>query len=419
MSAPTHSRNAAAPGSETGGAFKKTFKAFQYHDFRIMWLGACTSSIGTWMQSLAQAWLVFELSKSSVYLGLDAFCAQIPVFLFSLLGGVFADRKSRRGLLLMSQFIQMASAFVLTALVLAKAIHVWEILCLSFVTGLAQAFGGPAYSALIPTLVGKEDIGNAISLNSIQFNLARVVGPALGGIALAKLGAAWCFGLNGISFIAVVITLIMIHPPAVPASKPASVLTSMNEGLNFIRTRDWMVALVVLAFLLTLLSFPLITFLPVVARDVLHGDANMFTLLLCVSGVGSITGALFTASLKQAHQARRSLETMVVLGAAITVFGFSHNVVLSCVSVFICGACLMICFASNLSVVQLYIGDAMRGRVMSVYNVAFRGGMPIGSLVCGLLIRQTSAPVVLIGNGILVAIAALYFIFIHRKLLKL
>lgn len=384
-----------------------------------MWLGACTSSIGTWMQSLAQAWLVFELSKSSVYLGLDAFFAQIPVFLLSLVGGVFADRKSRRGLLLISQFIQMTSAFVLTVLVVAKVVHIWEILCLSFVVGVAQAFGGPAYSALIPTLVGKEDIGNAIALNSIQFNLARVVGPALGGIALAKLGAGWCFGLNGVSFIAVIATLLIIHPPAVAPSKPMSVLHSMKEGLDFIRTRDWMVALVVLAFLLTLLSFPLITFLPVVARDVLHGDANTFTLLLCISGIGSIAGALITASLKQSQQARRSLQVMVLLGVAITAFGASKDIALSCITVCFSGACLMVCFASNLSVVQLYIGDAMRGRVMSVYNVAFRGGMPIGSLVCGLLIRETSAPIVLIGNGILVAIAALYFILVHRKLLKL
>lgn len=407
------------PGSVGPHLLRKTFKAFQYPDFRVMWLGACTSSVGTWMQSLAQAWLVYQLSKSSVYLGLDAFFAQIPIFLFSLVGGVFADRKSRRSLLLISQFIQMASAFTLTALVVGNVVQVWHIWCLSFTVGLAQAFGGPAYSALIPTLVGKEDIGNAIALNSIQFNLARVLGPALGGIALTKLGAAWCFGLNGLSFIAVIATLLMIHPPAVPASPQSSVLHSMNEGLQFIRTRDWMVALVVLAFLLTLLSFPLITFLPVVARDVLHGGANTFTLLLCLSGLGSVAGALVAASLKQAHQAKRSLQVMLLLGVAITAFGFSNKLSLSCALVFLTGACLMIVFASNLSVVQLYIGDAMRGRVMSVYNVAFRGGMPIGSVVCGFLIRDASAPIVLIGNGILVAVAALYFIFIHRKLLKL
>ncbi len=169
-----------------------------------MWLGACTSSIGTWMQILAQSWLVYNLSNSSVYLGLDAFFGQIPIFLFSLFGGVFADRKSRRTMLLISQVIQMSCAFILATLLMTGVVRVWHIWCLSFTVGLAQSFGGPAYSALIPTLVNKSDLQNAIALNSIQFNLARVVGPALGGVALAKLGPTWCFSLNGISYLAVI-----------------------------------------------------------------------------------------------------------------------------------------------------------------------------------------------------------------------
>jgi predicted MFS family arabinose efflux permease len=371
------------------------------------------------MQILAQSWLVYKLSKSSVYLGLDAFFGQIPVFLFSLFGGVFADRKSRRALLLMSQFVQMACAFILTALVLTNTVQVWHIWCLSFTVGVAQSFGGPAYSALIPTLVHRDDISNAIALNSIQFNLARVLGPMVGGIALTKFGAAWCFGLNGVSFLAVICTLLMIRTSFVPLKAETSVIQSMKEGIHFIRKREGMASLVVLAFLLTLFSFPLITFLPVMASEVLQGGANVFTLLLCFSGAGSVTGALAIASLKQKQQAKRSLVVMALLGVFIIGFAVSRNLALSLAFVFASGACLMVVFAANSSVVQLYVEDAMRGRVMSVYNVAFRGGMPIGSVLCGLLIKQTSAPAVMALNGVVVVVLAMYFLLIERKLLKL
>jgi len=385
-----------------------------------MWVGACTSSIGSWMQILAQSWLVYQLSDSSFYLGLDTFFGQIPVFLLSLFGGVFADRRSRRGLLLMSQFIQLTSAFVLAALVATGVVRVWHIWCLSFTVGVAQAFGGPAYSALIPTLVDREDLQNAIALNSIQFNLARVLGPALGGLALAKLGASWCFTLNGISYIAVIVSLLMIRPQFVPEKTAESVIKSMQVGIDFIRDRAGMLSLVALAFLTTLLSYPLITFLPVMARDVFHGTANTFTLFLCLSGAGSVAGALFVAA-SQSHSglAKRSLVTMLLLGLMITGFGLSRNIGISTALLFLAGAGLMIVFAINSSLVQLYVSDSMRGRVMSVYNVAFRGGMPLGSLISGLLIRQTSAPAIMAGNGLLVIVLALYFLFVRRDVVKL
>jgi predicted MFS family arabinose efflux permease len=385
-----------------------------------MWLGACTSTIGTWMQILAQSWLVYQLSNSSVYLGLDAFFAQIPIFLFSMFGGVFADRKSRRSLLLLSQVIQMSCAFLLAVLDATHVVRVWHIWCLSFTVGLAQSFGGPAYSALIPTLVDRSDLQNAIALNSIQFNLARVVGPALGGIALAKLGAQWCFGLNGVSYIAVIITLLMIRPHFVPEKTTESVLQSMRQGIDFIRHREGMIGLMALAFFATLLSFPLITFLPVMARDVFHGGSNTFTLFLCLSGVGSITGALAVAGTKaQVGQARRSLLYMILLGVLMTVFGLSRSLTLSTLMVFGAGAALLMVFALNSSLVQLHVEDAMRGRVMSVYNVAFRGGMPLGSVISGLLIKQTSVPVIMAGNGLLVVALALYFLLIQRRVAKL
>src|SRR5947209_19328853 len=181
-----------------------------------MWMGACASSIGTWMQIVAQGWLIWKLSHSAFLLGLDQFLGSIPIFLFSLVGGVVADRMERRQVLIGSQCVQMSCAIVLTVLVGLHVVRVWHMLLSSFISGLAQAFGGPAYAALIPTLVKKEDMPNAIALNSIQFNLARVLGPALGGIALDRLGAVWCFGLNGLSFLAPVISLIILTTRYLP-----------------------------------------------------------------------------------------------------------------------------------------------------------------------------------------------------------
>jgi predicted MFS family arabinose efflux permease len=396
--------------------FKRVFKAFEYRDFRLMWAGACTSSIGTWMQILAQSWLVYQLSNSPVYLGIDQFLGQIPVFLLSLFGGVFADRKSRRGILLGSQIVQMMCAFTLTVLVATHVVQVWHIWCLSFTVGIAQAFGGPAYLALVPSLVGKEDLQNAIALNSIQFNLARVIGPVLGGVALAKLGAQWCFALNGLSFAAPIISLIAIRVSFMPERKGETVLASMRAGIAFMRTRDGMVSLVVLAFLLTALAFPMISFLPVFAKDVFHGGPNVYMWFLVASGAGSVAGALtVAASRKSGNPFRRALVAMVVLGGLITAFGLSNSRTLSTALLFGGGAAMMVVFALNSSLVQAYVGDAMRGRVMSVYNVALRGGMPMGSLLSGFLIKSMSAPVVMRVNGVLMGILGIGFLLFHRS----
>jgi predicted MFS family arabinose efflux permease len=385
-----------------------------------MWFGACTSSIGTWMQILAQSWLVYRLTNSPFYLSLDAFFGQAPIFLLSLFGGVFADRVSRRRLLLMSQVIQLTCAFTLAFLVATNLVKVWQIWCLSFTVGVAQSFGGPAYSALVPTLVKKEDLQNAIALNSIQFNLARVVGPALGGIALIKLGAFWCFFLNGLSFLAVIGTLLAIRPTFIPAGTGSSVIDSMKQGIDFMRKREGMLSLIGLAFFITLLSYPMITFLPVIAKTVFHGTSNTFTLFLCISGAGSVTGALLVAGQSaQPGRAKTSLQALVVMGVMIAIIGVSYFLPLTTAAIFMVGSLMMVVFALNTSLVQAQVGDAMRGRVMSVYNVAFRGGMPIGSVVCGYLIEKFSIPVVLAGNGILVVILALYFLLIQKKLAKL
>ena len=201
-----------------------------------MWFGACTSSIGTWMQIVAQGWLIYRLSHSAFLLALDQFLGGIPIFLFSLIGGVVADRVERRRILLASQYVQMATALILTILVATDLVHVWHILCLSFISGFAQAFGGPAYQALIPTLVEKEDMPNAIALNSIQFNVAVMIGPALAGQALAKLGEKWCFGLNAVSFLAPIVSL-DYHHRSIPAAEDDRFGLHQPEGGHQVRAQ--------------------------------------------------------------------------------------------------------------------------------------------------------------------------------------
>jgi predicted MFS family arabinose efflux permease len=400
--------------------FGRTFKAFQYRDFRYMWIGACTSSIGTWMQNLAQSWLVLKLTNSPFLLGLDAFLGGIPIFLFSLVGGVIADRMDRRKLLLGSQYVQMGCAALLTVLIVLKVVRVEHILCVSFITGLAQAFGGPAYQALIPTLVKKEDMPNAIALQTIQFNVARVIGPTLGGLALTQLGEKWCFGLNALSFLAPIISLTIVQPSFNPQKTGDSILTAMKEGFHYVRQQGAMEALMVLAFCMTALGIPLLTFLPVVAKNVFQGGPGVFTLFLATSGVGSILGAITVAAFSHLkHKGRVALLMLLLLGGSITGFALSHSVWLSCVMLFISGAALISVFALVNSLVQLITTNEMRGRVMSVYNFAFRGGMPMGSLLAGKMVAIFTVAPVLAVNGALLSLVALYFLLVHRRVAAL
>lgn len=399
---------------------RRVFKAFHYRDFRILWIGACTSSIGTWMQEIAQNWLVLQLTNSPFLLGLDAFLGDIPIVLFSLVGGVLADRIDRRFILIGSQVVQMISATVLAILIATGHVQIWHILCLSFVVGTAQSFGGPAYSALVPSLVAKEDVPNAIALNSIQFNLARVIGPVLGGLALKYVGSAWCFGLNALSFLAVIVSLLRLRINFSPPRSGESVIASMKQGFRFISTQGAMVTLILIAFCMTLLGIPTITFLPVFAKMVFARDAMTYTLFLAASGVGSITGALTVAWMGDIHnKGRVALSALVAMGVGMVGFSQSRSIALSCLMLFFTGAVLMCAFAMIASLVQLITPNDMRGRVMSVYNVAFRGGMPFGSFLTGLLVPILTAPTVLSINGLVLASLGLYFLLVQRKVAEL
>ncbi len=400
--------------------FRKVFKAFHYRDFRLMWIGACTSSIGTWMQIVAQGWLIYRLSHSAFLLALDQFLAGIPIFLFSLVGGVVADRVERRKILLVSQYIQMTSAALLTILVATGAVHVWHILSLSFVSGLAQAFGGPAYQALIPTLVDRDDMPNAIALNSIQFNLAVTIGPALAGQALAKLGETWCFGLNALSFLAPIVSLSIISARFLPEKTTESVLTSLKQGIRFIRQQNSMEALTILAFCMTMLSMPLRTYFPVFVKDIFHRGPETYGNLLSLMGVGSICGSLMVAAKgNMRNKGLFALSMLICLGFGIAGFSVSRSLPLSYGMLLLVGGSMMAVFATVTSLVQLITTNEMRGRVMSVYNTAFRGGMPTGNLLSGWLVPIFSAPVVLGVNGSLLIVLAVYFLVVQRRVAML
>jgi len=389
----------------------RTLAAFTYRDFRVLWFGAFTSTIGTWMQKVAQSWLVFDLTKSSFFLGLDDFLGQLPILLLTLIGGVIADRHDRRRLLLGSQYVQMTSAFVLATLVFFGYVRIWHILGLSFLTGLAQAFGGPAYQSLVPTLVAKKDLPNAIALNSIQFNLARVCGPLLAGAALL-FGTAACFALNGLSFIVVIVALLSLHVKHIKPAEQKPILHELQGGLSYARSQPAILALTVLAFLTTFLGLPLLTFLPVFAREIFHGDVGVYTRMMAFSGAGAVVGALVVAWLgKFKHMGLTQLVVQIVFGGLIVAFAMSRVWWLSCALLFLGGAALIVVFSMTASLVQLAVPDHLRGRVVSIYMVAFRGGMPLGSLAAGYSASMTSAPQVLALNGALLSVVALYFLF--------
>jgi MFS family permease len=363
------------------------------------------------MQKVAQAWLIVTLtsSASAFYLGLDAFLSEVPILLFTLLGGVVADRANRRHLMLASQYAQMTAAFTLAALVLTDHIRLWHILTLSFLTGVAQAFGGPAYQSLIPSLIPKETLPNAIALNSIQFNLARVIGPVVAGAALTAFGMVACFGLNGVSFLFVIAAILALHVKHVPSTSAAGIREQMKGGLDFVRHHPQLVTLTLLGFISAFLGLPLLTFLPIITKDVFQQDVALYTRFMTIAGMGAVLGALIVAWIgKHRHMGLMLLVMQALLGVTAAGFALSRVIWVSEVLLFLGGAMLVTCFSMITSLVQLLAPHELRGRVVSIYMVAFRGGSPLGGLVSGWLVTLIgSAPYVLALNGVLLTIVAL------------
>ena len=403
-------------------ALNRIAAALTYRDFRVLWCGAFLSTIGTWMQKVAQNWLVLTMTgaSSAFFLGLDSFLGELPILLFTVVGGVIADRHDRRQLLLASQCIQMAAAFTLAALVYWDRVHIWHVLALSVLTGMAQAFGGPAYQSLLPSLVSKDHVPNAIAFNSIQFNLARVIGPLFAGAALAAFGMVACFGLNGLSFLAVIAAILSMHVRHVPSLASTRMRQEFESGLTYVREHPALLGLALLGFAATFLGNPVLTFLPLFAQDVLHGGVTQYTDLMSSAGAGAVTGALVVAWRGRfPHMGRTVLLMQIAFGAIMVLFAITRYFWLNALLLFAAGACMVMVFATLSSLVQLNAPNEMRGRVMSLYMVAFRGGMPLGSLAGGWLATLTSAPAVLTVNGILLSAIAVVFLMKNRQVREL
>jgi MFS family permease len=385
--------------------------ALTHRNYRILWFAALASTIGTWMQAYAQSWLIFSLTKSNFYLGIDSFLGQLPVLLFMLIGGVIADRHDRRRLLTGSQYVQATSAFVLTMLVVTGHVSVWFIFALSFISGCGQAFGGPAYQSLVPSLVPRKDLPNAIALNSTQFNLSRVLGPAAGGVVLTSIGLAWCFGLNALSFFIVVVALMSLRvPPHVPAKEKRALSHELRSGLHYVRDHRLMLTLTALVFVSTFLVWPLITLLPAFATDVLTGlgrPQTRLSMLMACQGVGAVVGALAIGSMGQfRHMGRTLLTVQMILGLLLAAFALSRQLPLSLILIAASGMFFMATFSISFSLVQLTVPDELRGRVVSIYMVALRGGGPLGGLAAGWLADKFGAPHVMAANGLLLTCVA-------------
>lgn len=370
------------------------------------------------MQKFAQSLLVLDLTNSNFYLGLDDFLSQLPILLFILIGGVVADRYDRRWLLTGSQLIQAFSAFALAALVFSGHITIWHVLTLSFISGLGQAFGGPAYQSLLPSLVPRHDLPNAIALNSTQFNLSRILGPMGGSAILIALGTAACFFLNGLSFFLVIVALMMIHPPApTPHTGPRPhLLADLAQGLRYVRSQRLIVTLIALVVVSMFLAMPIVTFLPTVARTVLASsggtaETRLFLLMGC-QGLGAVTGALLigTAGGRFEHMGRILLAVQFLMGLIIFAFGWSTTPLICYVLIFFGGISFMALFSTSFSIVQLAVPEQLRGRVVSIYMVAVRGGGPLGSLVAGYVADLYSAPAVMIVNGALLCLLTIGFV---------
>jgi len=396
----------------------RTFSALHYRDFRLLWFGAFTSTTGTWMQTVAQGWVVLNMTKSAFLLGVDGFLSTGPMLIFSLFGGVVADRIDRRRIMLLSQYLQMSFAFILAALIWSGNVQVWHILLLSFLTGSAQSFSGPSYISLLPLLVKREDLPNAVAMNSMQFNLARVIGPTLAGLALAAWGAAICFAVNGLSFLAVILALLLIRAPQVNRTEAqGGIMDEMRAGFRFVSHRPKLVVLTFLAFAGTFLGMPIITMLPFYTTKIFGLGAKGYAWMMTTYGLGSVAGALLVAA--TAHKARKgklALELQLAFACLLVGFAFSRSLVVSHVIAFLAGACIVGVIALYSSLVQLTTSDEMRGRVMSIFMLAFRGGMPLGSLIAGYVAQRWSITVSLAVNGTILAVVAFWFIVRRTRL---
>jgi MFS family permease len=364
-------------------------RALRNPNFRLFWSGNFTSNIGTWMQNVAQGWLVLTLTNSAFWLGVVGFAAAIPFLIFMLFGGVIADRVDKRRLLLVTQTVMMVLAFVLAGLTYFHHIAVWGVAVLAFLNGTAMAINNPSYQAMVPKLVVREDLTNAIALNSAQFNMSRILGPTLGGYAMAAFGVAGNFFLNGLSFVAVLLALTRLKFPVEVPQRHESLFDSLISGFRYVRSIPEMFVLMCMISVSSFLSIPFLTFIPYFAKIQLGVGESGLGLLLAASGTGAVLGAI-TVAWKGSMRHRGPIIAFCGAGvmAVVVVFCYSKSVALSEVCMFFEGFGMIMTISAVNVAMQHLSSDAMRGRVMSIYGTAFLGFPPIGALLAGELSRH-------------------------------
>jgi len=391
--------------------FSESLRSLAFRNFRLFFTGQLVSLIGTWMQSVALSWLVYRLTGEATLLGLVAFASQAPIFLLGSFGGVLADRVDPRRLLVITQSLQMAQAFLLAWLTLAHWIRPWEIIVLAVLLGVINAFDLPARQVLVAGTVDRDHLPNAIALNSSIFHGSRVVGPAVAGLMVAAIGEGWCFLVNGVSFLAAIAALVMMDlPPWVSRDDHPPVLEHLLEGVRFVRGDRKVFLLLLLLGLVCLLGMPYAVLMPIFADGILHAGPRGLGLLYAGSGLGAVLGAVVLAGRRH----HGGLERVATLGAAATgvalaCFAYSTVFWLSLVLIVPVGMAMVAHMTSNNTLVQMLIPDAMRGRVMAFHAMVFTAAMPVGALLEGILAHRFGAPLTVALGGVGCVLGAVYF----------
>jgi MFS family permease len=378
-----------------------TLRALKHRNFQLFFGGQLISLIGTWMQNVAQAWLVYRLTGSSLLLGSVAFAGQIPVFLTSPLGGIAADRYNRQRVVIGTQTASMILAFIFAALTLTHRITVTQIFVLAILRGVVNAFDIPGRQAFIVEMVGKEDLMNAIALNSSMFNGARIIGPAIAGIVVARIGEGWCFFADAVSYIAVIVGLFMMRVAPRKQRPMGSPLEHVIEGFRFVRDTAPIRTLLLLLGLVSLVAMPYTVLMPVFADRILHGGARGLGILMGATGVGALLGALTLATKTGVYGLGRWV-TFSCAGFSISLIAFalSRNFLFSTVLLVPVGFCMMLQMSSSNTLIQAMVPDELRGRVMSVYSMMFMGMGPFGALIAGVIADHLGAPLAVIMGAV-------------------
>ena len=385
-------------------------RAFRHRNYQLFFSGQLVSLIGTWMQSVAESWLVYRLTGSAALLGVAAFCNQIPVFLLAPLGGTAADRFSRHRILVCTQAVAMVLPLILSVLTFTGRVQVWHVFVLAGCLGVVNAFDVPARQSFVVEMVGREDLLNAIALNSSMFNGARVVGPAAAGILVAVVGEAWCFLLNGISYIAVIWGLLAMRMPAPRRERPPSPIRGALDGFRFVAHRAPVRALLIQIGVLNLSGLPYIVLMPVFAVSVLHGGSKGLGLLMAATGLGALGGALSLAARHGVRGLGRWIaRSSGAFGVMLVLFSLSRSYWLSVALLIPVGFSMIVTLAATNTLIQSMVPDKLRGRVMSVYSMMLLGMAPFGGLWAGFVAERIGAPATVAAGGAVSMIAALVY----------